>query len=274
MENWTPPEDAVLNTQSNEDNGWTPPTDSVEGVKKKEETVQGDYSALSEQLGKRFEDAGSTMQTTKSEEDLIAKKKRIQPELYRLAEESPEKFSSDEGRKGVLTALRKQGYTSSEADIESKRVQDIAINKPIKDNSSKAKSYLKYVSGYGQEASITKVANATESELEEWRSQMTDKGISEDGINKAISDYNNDYLTRIGNEDEVEYDRNIEATAWDNAKQLSETGNPTREEVNAEKNEMVKSNLRSYLPEDLKIQSGIEGLMLWISYIIPKFHLN
>jgi len=145
---------------------------NVDTLKKKEETQQRDYSNLSEQLGKRFENAGSTMQTTKSEEDLKAKKKRAQPELYRLAEESPEKFSSDEGREGVRTALLNQGYTSSEADIESKRVQNLAIEKPIKDNSNRAKSYLKYVSGYGKDASITKVANASDREIEEWTSEM------------------------------------------------------------------------------------------------------
>lgn len=234
--------------------GW----ETVGEVKKKEETVQGDYSALSEQLGKRFEDAGSTMQTTKSEEDLIAKKKRIQPELYRLAEESPEKFSSDEGRKGVLIALRKQGYTSSEADIESKRVQEIAINKPIKDNSNRAKSYLKYVSGYGKDASITKVANASDREIEEWTSEMLDKGISQQGIDNAIYDFGNQYRDIKGKEKGEEYDKNLAITAWDRARQSSETGTPTEKEIKIEKDEILKSNLRRYLPEDLKIQAGIE----------------
>ena len=227
-------------------------------LKKKEETQQRDYSNLSEQLGKRFENAGSTMQTTKSEEDLIAKKKRIQPELYRLAEESPEKFSSDEGRKGVLTALRKQGYTSSEADIESKRVQEIAINKPIKDNSNRAKSYLKYVSGYGKDASITKVANASDREIEEWTSEMLDKGISQQGIDNAIYDFGNQYRDIKGKEKGEEYDKNLAITAWDRARQSSETGTPTEKEIKIEKDEILKSNLRRYLPEDLKIQAGIE----------------
>ena len=227
-------------------------------VKKKEETFYKDPQELGKQLGKRFEQAGSTIFTTKEDEEKKRKADYLASKSKEIGEKHPDFFADEENKKLYQSKLEDAGLNVLEAQEAATTSEKSAETKVHKDNVNKAKSYLKYTSGYGEDSSIDKVANSSAEEQEEWRTEMLNKGISEEGINSAISEYQNKYLTKKGEEKESEYDASIYATAEDRAKQISEDGNYSKEDIGREMDEMLKSRLRSHLPEHLQLKAGIE----------------
>ena len=231
---------------------------SLMALKKKEETFSEGYSELGKQLGSRFSQTGSSIDQTKEQEDSQKRADYIQSKSKELGEKYPDFFAKEGSKELYQSKLEEKGFNVIESEKAASTSQKTGENQLIKDNTNKAKSYLKYTSGYGEDASINLIANATDSELETFETEMLKKGISQDGINNAIADYKNQYLNRKGEEIGRSYDSSIEATAEDRVKQRSEDGKYTRQDILKEKDEMLISRLRSRLPESEQIKASVE----------------
>ena len=225
------------------------------GLKKKEETVSRDFSKLGEMVGAGFESRGKAIKKQAEE-----KARREHPKkLISIVEENPQNFDEEYKREAFGEELIKKGYTPEEAEESKELAKTTSENKILNTSTSKAKTYLRYVSGYGRDASAKKVANATEEQIDKWTTDMLKQGIDEGGINQAIAEIKNNILSVKGDAEADIYDKATQKEAYKRVKQdAHEFERVTQEQVDAEKDEMLKSKLRTYLPENLKIQAGIE----------------
>ena len=185
-----------------------------------------------------------------SGEPAKTKKQKEVDRLVQIAKEKPDFFLDKYKLSALQKQLIEQGYTPLEASEAASSSEEVASKQDVTNNTSKAKSYLSYVSGYGKEASMKKVANATEADIDAWTREMEDKGISETGINAAISDWKNEYIEKKGKEQESNTSIQIDDVI---TKKEKITGvKYSEEERKSEKKNFIDNKIRDYLPEYLK----------------------
>jgi hypothetical protein len=226
-------------------------------LKKKEQTQEStsrDFSALSTQLGKRMENAGETIQSTKTQDELQARRTKEREGLLNLAKEDPTKFESEDAFTGVVKTLRERGYGFGESTKLAEELRDTSKSEILNKSSRRATQFLSGVSNYGQDASFEQVANASEDELEEWAGQLREEGVSQDGINSAIAKIKNDYITSKASKREEEFNDKL---LFDAEEKERLTGvKTTAKSIAEDKAALLTAKTQEYLPEEYKIQAA------------------
>ena len=216
-----------------------PSTSNVEQHKR-------DFSALGEQLSKSSVSRGEITKPQQPRDN-----EKINQGIIDLAKKNPTLYSSEEGLSGIEKSLIEHNIPTEEINQYKDLAKKSALDKINTTNIQQAKGYLSRINTYGRSASLDQVANASDDQIDEWKGDAMQKGISEEALDSSINDWRNEYLTKKADQKKLEFNQEI-----DNKHKMYAPSATSKEDADIDKAQLLTSKLMSLLPKNLQTKAA------------------